>query len=75
MITITKNKIISESNWKSKSIDIDKLLWIANTKKWYIAKAWIGAYLIWLFWITSRQAIEVADSLRPERETFYNLND
>lgn len=75
MITITKNKVIADCNGKSKSVEIDKLLWIANTNKWYIAKAWIGAYLIWLFWITSRQAIEVADSLRAERETFYKLND
>ena len=75
MITYTKNKILAENNeWITKSIAIDELLWAVKWKPRFIAKVRIARMLMDKLKIEKNQALIIASSMKPDFETFYNLN-
>lgn len=75
MITYTTNKIIAENNdWMTKSIAIDELLWAVKSNCWFIAKMKITTMLMKKLEIDKKQALIIAGSMKPDFETFYNLN-
>ena len=74
MITYTKNKIIAENNGKSKSVEIDTVLWAVKWKSRFLARMWIAMILMDKLNIDSKQAFLVASQMRSDFETFYSLN-
>ncbi len=74
MITYTKNKIIADNNWKSKSVEIDTVLWAVKWKSRFLARLWIAMILAEKLEISSKQAFTVACTMKDDFETFYNLN-
>lgn len=74
MITYTKNKIIAENNGKSKSVEIDTVLWAVKWKSRFLARMWIAMILMEKLNIDSKQAFMVASQMKSDFETFYSLN-
>lgn len=74
MITYTKDKIIAENNGKSKSVEIDTVLWAVKWKKRFLARMGIAMILMEKLWIESNQAFTVASQMKDDFETFYSLN-
>lgn len=74
MITYTKNKIIAENNGKSKSVEIDTVLWAVKWKSRFLARMWIAMILMEKLNIDSKQAFLVASQMKSDFETFYSLN-
>ena len=74
MITYTKDKIIAENNGKSKSVEIDTVLWAVKWKSRFLARMGIAMILMEKLWIESKQAFTVASQMKDDFETFYSLN-
>lgn len=74
MITYTKDKIIAENNGKSKSVEIDTVLWAVKWKKRFLARMGIAMILMDKLNIDSKQAFLVASQMKSDFETFYSLN-
>jgi hypothetical protein len=74
MITYTKDKIIAENNGKSKSVEINTVLWAVKWKSRFFARMWIAMILVDKLNIDSKQAFTVASQMRSDFETFYSLN-
>ena len=74
MITYTKDKIIAENNGKSKSVEIDTVLWSVKWKSRFLARMWIAMILMEKLNIDSKQAFLVASQMKSDFETFYSLN-
>lgn len=74
MITYTKDKIIAENNGKSKSVEIDTVLWSVKWKSRFLARMGIAMILMEKLWIESKQAFTVASQMKDDFETFYSLN-
>lgn len=73
MIIYTKDKIIVENGWKSKSMEIDKILWLAGNKTRVIARLNIAFILADRLGIDAKTAVKIAGDMKPEYETFYSL--
>lgn len=74
MITYTKDKIIAENNGKSKSVEINTVLWSVKWKSRFFARMGIAMILVDKLNIDSKQAFTVASQMRSDFETFYSLN-
>ncbi len=74
MITYTKDKIISENNGKSKSVEINTVLWAVKWKSRFLARMGIAMILMDKLNIDSKQAFLVASQMKSDFETFYSLN-
>lgn len=74
MITYTKDKIISDHNGKSKSVEVDKVLWSVKWKNRFLARMGIAMILVEKLEIPSTEAFRVAYAMKDDFETFYNLN-
>ena len=74
MITYTKDKIISDHNGKSKSVEVDTVLWAVKWKNRFLARMWIAMILMEKLNIESKQAFMVASQMKDDFETFYSLN-
>lgn len=74
MITYTKDKIIAENNGKSKSVEIDTVLWSVKWKSRFLARMGIAMILMEKLNIDSKQAFLVASQMKSDFETFYSLN-
>lgn len=74
MITYTKDKIIAENNGKSKSVEIDTVLWSVKWKSRFLARMGIAMILMEKLNIDSKQAFLVASQMKDDFETFYSLN-
>ena len=74
MITYTKDKIIAENNGKSKSVEIDTVLWSVKWKSRFLARMGIAMILMEKLNIDSKQAFTVASQMKSDFETFYSLN-
>lgn len=74
MITYTKDKIIAENNGKSKSVEIDTVLWSVKWKSRFLARMGIAMILMEKLNIDSKQAFMVASQMKSDFETFYSLN-
>ena len=56
MITYTKDKIISDHNGKSKSVEVDTVLWAVKWKKRSLARMGIAMILVEKLEIPSTEA-------------------
>ena len=74
MITYTKDKIISDHNGKSKSVEVDTVLWAVKWKNRYLARLAIAIILVEKLEIPSTEAFNVACAMKDDFETFYSLN-
>lgn len=74
MITYTKDKIISDHNGKSKSVEVDTVLWAVKWKSRFLARMGIAMILVEKLEIPSTEAFRVACAMKDDFETFYNLN-
>ena len=70
-MTETKDTII----YKNKSIEKDRLFAISNSSDWKIARVEMMMILQRRLNITILEAHRIVKQLRPERESFYTLND
>ena len=73
MITYTKNKIISDNSGKTRSVEIDEILWSVKSKSWFIARMRIALLLSKKLGLEGKDALMVASSMRADYETFYSL--